>query len=257
MITTSSVALQKAQAYLNRLVAAGATLTTAQRAGVTALAKALGDIGITKFSAVYPLIGASAACHALDLIGAYDITWSGTITHDANGITGDGTTGYGNTGLTPSTHPLDVNSHHASVYNRTNAAAGGTNRSELGAYDGTNFLLVQSRRTDNLAVGHAHAASAQFTPSTTAGLFTVSRTAAGSFFLDRSGGAQSNTSTTAPGGLINRAVYLLAYNNAGTANSYSTSNLSFSSIGSGLTSAEVLTLYTAVQALQTVLARNV
>jgi hypothetical protein len=51
--------------------------------------------------------------------------------------------------------------------------------------------------------------------------------------------------------------YIGAYNSNGTAVYYSTKQCAFASIGDGLTDAEVTSYYTAVQAYNTTLARNV
>jgi len=58
----------------------------------------------TNCDAIYPFVGATAAAHALNLKSTnYSILWHGAITHDANGITGDGLTGYGDTRFNPRT----------------------------------------------------------------------------------------------------------------------------------------------------------
>jgi hypothetical protein len=56
----------------------------------------------TNLHAAYPFVGDNAAAQAINLIsGNYTIAWHGTVTHDANGITGDAATGYGDTGYNP------------------------------------------------------------------------------------------------------------------------------------------------------------
>lgn len=54
-----------------------------------------------KFTAFYPILGGIASWHSLNLINptTFQITWTGTVTHNANGVTSDGTTGYGDTGF--------------------------------------------------------------------------------------------------------------------------------------------------------------
>src|SRR5205085_1059836 len=59
----------------------------------------------TKLKAIYPYVGGSATAHKWNLKdprvldAAYRITWSGGVTHNANGVTFDGSTGYGDTHL--------------------------------------------------------------------------------------------------------------------------------------------------------------
>lgn len=54
-----------------------------------------------KFTAFYPIVGGLASWHSLNLINpsTFQITWNGTVTHNANGVTSDGSTGYGDTGF--------------------------------------------------------------------------------------------------------------------------------------------------------------
>lgn len=60
-------------------------------------------VGIDNLYVFYPFVGGSASAHSFNLANSlYTITWGGTVTHNANGITGDGATGYGDTGLAQS-----------------------------------------------------------------------------------------------------------------------------------------------------------
>lgn len=58
-----------------------------------------------KFTAFYPLVGGLASWHSLNLVNpsTFQITWNGTVMHNEQGITGDGVTGYGDTGFIKST----------------------------------------------------------------------------------------------------------------------------------------------------------
>ena len=53
-----------------------------------------------KIYAIYPFVGGSASSHSYNLknTAQFQITWGGGVTHNANGITGNGTTGFGLTG---------------------------------------------------------------------------------------------------------------------------------------------------------------
>jgi hypothetical protein len=56
----------------------------------------------TNLHAAYPFVGGTSTAHAINLLsGNYTIDWHGTVTHDANGITGDAASGYGDTGYNP------------------------------------------------------------------------------------------------------------------------------------------------------------
>lgn len=257
MITTSSVALQKANAYLNRLVIAGATLTTAQRAAITALAKAIDGIGVSKFSAFYPFLGATAACHALDMLGTYDITWAGTLTHDANGVTGDGSTGWGDTNFPfaslPSTWAMSAYCNndgngiapligwmgYTESYNRCVYAIASV--PVYGVYSGRYDVAAANDRVEASAAGD--------------GFITGVRYSNTDLRLYRNGAQVGATYTTAQS-LTDppNSARLLRRSNSADSNA---SRIASAHIGSDLTSGEVATLNTAVQAYQTALARNV
>ena len=76
----------------------------------------------TNCDAIYPFVGGTAASHRENLkSSSYQISWSGTVVHDAAGVTGDGATGYGNTGFNFKTAAtsgaaFNTNSAHLFVY---------------------------------------------------------------------------------------------------------------------------------------------
>lgn len=53
------------------------------------------------FEFIYPFMGGSAASHSFNLVNPDRgrITWVGGLTHNANGVTGNGTSGFGKTGI--------------------------------------------------------------------------------------------------------------------------------------------------------------
>lgn len=248
MIQSSSVAMQKGASYLNRLVLAGATLTTAQRQAITALAKAIDAIGVSKFSAIYPFLGGSAACHAIDLLGAYPITWAGTVTHDANGITGDGSTGYGDTGLPCNTFTYD--NLCLGVYLRNSFA--GNNSLLVGQYTGSYTGLFGNSSGQTFVSG----ASSATATSATVPTGHYCGTGDSSLLTAYRAGASISTKASPTAATFNSTNYNLL-RIASPAGTYSLANLAFAHIGTRLTSTEVATLATAIQAYQTALGRNV
>lgn len=83
-----------AQAFL---VAAGVT-SGVEVAAVNSLVVALKKAGIwSQLFFLYPFVGGSASSHSYNLVNPAfsQITWHGTVTHNAKGVTSDGTTGYG------------------------------------------------------------------------------------------------------------------------------------------------------------------
>lgn len=213
----------------------------------------------TKMVALYPFVGGTSTTHKYNLKdpqdtdGAYRGTFSGTVTHDANGITGNGSTGYMNTHYNDSSVGT-LNSVHMSVYSRT--AGQLTNKTEIGVADASNLLDLRARSNTNFFETYCQT-SAQDSVSNSdgLGLFVISRTASTGYRLQVRGTNtnKTRTSTARPSGNI----YICCRNENGTPGSFSTRNIAFASIGSGLTEAEAGNLNTAVVTFQTALSRNV
>ena len=76
-------------------------------------------------NAVYGFVGGTADSHKWnwkdlrDVDAAFRLTYSGTVTHSANGMQGNGTNGIANTFLSPSTS-LTANNTHLSIYFNNN-----------------------------------------------------------------------------------------------------------------------------------------
>jgi hypothetical protein len=71
------------------------------------------------------------------------------------------------------------------------------------------------------------------------------------------GGVSLGTNTVAVASIPNINFYFGARNESGTANLFTTHQLAFAFLGSGLNSTEAAALYTAVQAFNTTLSRQV
>lgn len=248
-------------ADVDAFIAAAAITDGDQQNALYKLAKDLKAASIwTKMKAVYPLVGGTAASHKWnlkdprDLDAAYRLTFAGGWTHSSNGALPNGSTGYADTKFNASTK-FTLNSHHASFYSRTNVS--GLTKVDLGAETaapllfafnlGGNAITFVSGDTSNIILS---------TPPNTQGLFTLSRTTS-TLLTGFKNSTSLGTDTDTNGGLPNLNLYLGADNSAGTAANFSTRQLAFATLGDGLSAAEVTSLYTAVQAFQTKLGREV
>lgn len=210
----------------------------------------------TKMVALYPYVGGTSETHSHNLISSsFQITWNGTVTHNANGITGNGTTGFGDTGCKPS--DLGVNGG-CSSYVRV-IPAGDSNYS-ISCGDGAGrvygILLNVTAATRQCAYGEDFVFAFSST-AVTAGLYSDNRIASADLQLYFNG---SSLVTQTFASVISAAsvnFYVLAQNNNGTAAFFSEENNSLSALHQGLTAAENSALYTAVQAFQTALGRSV
>ena len=208
----------------------------------------------SKLEAIYPYVGGNATSHSYNLkdTSAFQITWSGGVTHDSNGITGNGTNAYGNTNFVDSAYLTDFISFGA--YSRTDSTSavfdmGSTN----GSYG--NILGCKFSVTGAYAVAMDGGTQRQVT-ATSLGLFSANRSDASNraFYINGTEYTYANPSV----GYSGKNMYILARNNNdSTADFYSARNLAFQFIGNSLTTTEHANLNTAIQAFQTTLSRNV
>lgn len=271
MIISSNPGLQWAQSYLNRLAALASppTITTAQR---NAVFKLLSDIdttiGISKFKAIYPFLGGDATSHALNAISSsFKITWNGSLTHSASGVDGDGSTGYGDTGGTPSQLFASQNSAHVTMYLNENVTSecrlfGASN----GAAGETSSVIDNSPASIAFGLNSGWANfgwSSGPTPTVTAGLWAFSRNASAVDHHFYKNGVLAKSDSTIPDNaspVNNRNMFILASNNiagAGGITGFASAQLAFCSFGGELSTDDHANLYKAVQAYQVALGRSV
>jgi hypothetical protein len=215
----------------------------------------------TKMKCIYPMVGGtSTTCKynlkdSRDLNAAYRLTFFGGATFSANGIQFNGTNSYANTFLTPSTALL-LNSVHLSYYCRTNSITGSIHMGVDSAVPDT--YLYQAYGPLGLA-STLNTASGNYIDNTVAdslGLAISSRTTSTNVALYKSGvKLKSDIKSSATLPVFNIA--LGARNASGVISNYDNKQCAFASIGDGLSDAEALAFYNAVQTFNTTLARNV
>jgi hypothetical protein len=212
--------------------------------------------GLTsKMKALYPMVGGTAGKHSYNFMNTaqYQITWNGGLTHSSNGVLPNGTNGWGNlnfplyatggTGLTPQ-------DNHISFYSRTN---------NIGGDD----VVLSTNSTNTLGL------ILKYTPNSNAyyqnnGIINVANTDARGFYCGK------GVSTTAKlfkngSSIVTGTISSTSYTGSsmqnlglfGNQNGWGTNQCALASIGLGLTDTEAADLYTAVQAFQTTLARNI
>lgn len=255
-----------AQTYITAIeTALGSSLSSTQKSAINTLILDLKSSSIwTSLIALYPFIGGTAATHAINAKtpGTYNITWNGTLTHSSNGVQGDGSTGYGNTGINVSSLGLSVYNLSASLYSRTNSPAAET--IEFGAYNGESAAGPQlAIKRLNTSGGYFVCANdnrkALYNSPMSTGLFTgsiVSQTDT-RFFQNGTQVAINTESNT--GSSVNGFLAIHAINDItkGNVRYHSARQLSFGCFGLGLSDSEVSILASAVQTLQAALNRDV
>jgi hypothetical protein len=241
---------------------------TTQKSAVNTLVLSLKSANIwTKMKALYPVVGGIASSHAVNLKqpGTFNLSFATGWTHSSTGMTPNGAT-YANTSLIPSAI-LTIYNGHFGFYSRTTAFKSGASYFG-GCYQGNQqgFGMYQSSSNTSItAVQHSTSIASDFAQKTALankkGFLLNSRTSATSTSLKLiiNGVTQANATTTSGGFINTNTFYLGAVNDAisGNPTFYDNSECAFASIGDGLTDAEALSFYNAVQTYQITLGRQV
>lgn len=249
-----------AQAFFT---ASGLTGTTNQSA-INKLVVDMKGYGIwTKMKAIYPIVGGTAALHKWNLKdpqdtnAAYRLTFNGGWTHSATGALPNGTNAFADTFLTPSTSLL-ISSTHISYYSRTQSNLFEIDMgSSTTTFANSNKALIGIRKTGTTEFNiHAQNIYITYVDADSRAFYIGNRTASNVINGWRNN-VKVATGTTSTTGLSTRTFYIGALGSQAAGQYYSTKEVAFSSIGDGLTDTEAANLYTAVQAYQTTLGRNV
>jgi hypothetical protein len=249
-----------AQAFIT---AAGLTNPTQQNA-INTLVVSMKGFGIwTKMKAIYPMVGGTATTHKYNLINpadtnaAFRLVFFGGWTHTTNGAQGNGTNTYADSFFIPSTQYSVIDNAALSVYSRTNIVQGAC---EIGCFNGSNSALQINVATTAFAPQNTgtymnNVTESKFADTDSRGFYITSRTGTTVTMFENS--TLKVTQTTTALARPNVKIYVGAQNNAGAANIPSSKQLAFASIGDGLTNTDAANFYTAVQAFQTTLGRQV
>ncbi len=228
----------------------------------------------SKCYAIYPLVNGSATSHkwnlkdARDLDAAYRLTFSGGITHNANGADFNGTTGYADTFLNISSSVSGWhNDHHYAIYLRTQQPSVGDgwhigvgNTATGDPIYGMAIRRFSSSSNDRIYdMGNVVSGSGRLSDTTTdaRGFYIGTATASNSRKLYRNGSAVLTRSTTVTGTPSNGKVYIGSINPTSGSQLYLQGQMAFVSIGQGLTDTDATNYNTAVSTFQSTLGRQV
>jgi len=217
----------------------------------------------TKMKAIYPMVGGTAITHKYnlkdpqDLDAAFRLVFNGGWTHSSTGAKPNGINAYADTFLTPSTS-LSLNSTHVSYYSRTNSNLTEVEIGSSTSNSATDNKIVLEIRTSGISYYNVNATSTYIThaDSDSRAFYIANRTALNVINGWRNG-ASLATGTVFSTGLSTTKIYLGAFNQNLSIDYYSTKECAFASIGDGLTNTEAADFYSAVQAFNTTLSRQV
>jgi len=256
----------RTQAFLDATGISDATITAALNTLDTTLIT-LGLLpsgtGSGTIKVLYPLVGGSASTHKYNFVdpqdtnGAYRLGFSGGITHDSNGMTGNGTNGYANTYFNPD-GIISLNSFSFGFYSRTNISE---NSYDMGLFDSSTTpancqAQIQARFVD-LNWGAVNQDDPPATPATTdsRGFHAISRV--NSTQETRNIRGTNTTYSRTSKDIPNLNMFLMAVNFNGSPFGYASRNYAFYYLSDGLTTTQLNDLNTAVIDFETDLGRNV
>lgn len=211
--------------------------------------------GLTsKIKALYPFVGGSSTKHSYNFINTaqYQITWYGGVTHTSNGVETNGITGYGDLSIGPTN--TSQNNASLGVYCRTEGTLTGW---DIG--NTTSSYTMISAKNASTFYGAINSTGFGSTSNSSAkGFFIASRLASGS---DKGykNGSLVFTSSNSSAALESGPFFLGGLYRQGTTPPFLPVDRQYALayVGDGLTDTEAANFYTAVQAFQTTLSRNV
>jgi hypothetical protein len=250
-----------AVAFFGRVSTEGGTLSATEKAAVNTLVVDMKAAGIwSGMKAIYPMVGASAAACAQNLKSS---SFTGTFTATgwtfaSTGVTPNGTSAYMDTFFSPSTNGMSSSNGHLSVYNRSNVT--GVNKCLMGVVGSVVGATEIAINFDSNIIYAMFGSTPypNFSQTDKRGFYSVSRDTSTTVKNYLNGTVKVNGTSVAfidnPTGKILLGVQGTATGNRGN---FSSNEQAFASIGDTLNSTQSANLYTAVQAFQTTLSRQV
>ena len=211
----------------------------------------------SKMKAIYPFVGANATSHSYNLknTAVHQITWFGGLTHDSNGVTPNGTNGYGNLNFNPRTH-LGTQSSMGTYIRVNNTSSGKVDYGSSNLDGFQNACLIASFGNliyfQNIGSGNDIT-----TPNaTTNAFFHTGLDTSNNLFAFKNSTLLLSKTPAVIGTPPNVNTTLFAFN-AGGVGSFSPRPSSFFFAASGTTQADNASIYSRIQAFQTTLGRQV
>ena len=243
-----------ALAFFARVTAAGGSLSLTEKTATNQLVLDMKTNGIwSSMKAIYPMVGASAAACAQNLkSSSFTGAFSSGGTYSSTGYNGNGVA-YMDTFYNSSIDG-NLNDGFIGTYLRTNNV--GTPHCDFGNYNGSNSAITIYARYENSQLGRWNDINdTALTTTDSRGWRFVNRNSA----TTKNNGINATVANTLAVAVstINAKIYLSALSNNNSPTQYSNRQCAFACLGNGLTDTQASDFYTAVQAFQTTLSRNV
>ena len=213
--------------------------------------------------AIYPMVGASAAACAQNLkSSSFTGTFTSGWTFASTGVTPNGTSAYMTTSFIPSAELNTTDLVHLSYYSRTNTAVG--NEYVMGSSSATSNLSLIVRRDTNLRFfaadfpsGTTYRVALDANSTNGTGFFVGTQQGANVKLFVNNSLAVSNNGVTLNAAISTFQIVIGGLNATGSFANFTNKQTAFNSIGNKLTDTQASNFYTAVQAFQTTLSRQV
>lgn len=252
-----------AQAFFDAVVIAGGSLSDTEKDAVNVYildAKNNTNSWWTDLSAWYPMVGSSAASTGVNAKtpGTFDITWVNTPTFSSNGVDFNGTNEYGRTGFIPSTGFPSNNDASIGYYSRENIDSGNITMGVNNASSTQRLFLTlkNSGSFTGIMFNQAGSQDINISSSDSRGEFVLSRTTSTNLKGYRNGVSLETQTGAHTGTRPTLEIYLGARNNNGSASLFTAYQTAGVFIADGLSTAQILAQYTAIQVMNTSLSRQ-
>ena len=242
-----------AQAFFDRVTTAGGTLTTTEKNATNQLVLDMKSAGIwTSMKAVYPMVGASAAACAQNLkSSSFTGTFSSGWTFTAAGIRGN----VGSTYMDTALNDLNDLGASATIGCYLNSVGVGS-AWDLGIYNAPNIVGISVNNSGTTYINIKTTVYGAFAEPTFVGGLYLGTSNGTNCLAYKNATLQNTISQTITG--LNFNHYIGALNNSGTAFLFSDRRNAFTFFANAtFTGTNVSNLYTAIQAFQTTLSRQV
>jgi hypothetical protein len=244
-----------AQAFFDRVTVAGGSLSLTEKNATNQLVLDLkANLLWTPMKAIYPMVGASAAACAQNLkSSSFTSTFSSGWTFASTGVTP--LLGYIDTGFNPTTQIANNNTGSYGIYSRTDRADNFS--AQHGAVDGLGYVLFILKASSKIQNFHNSDTGTNITNTNSQGFYQMTRDSSTNTYHTKN--STINTVSLTAKGRPNVNLYIGARNNTGgVANAFDTIEVAFAYYSDqSLTTTNLSDFYTAVQAFQTTLSRQV
>ena len=213
---------------------------------------------LSKMKALYPFVGGTSTKHSYNFInpGQYQITFNGGWTHSSTGATPNGTNAYGNTNYNLSTQSTTSNIS-VGFYSRVDSTVAGADFGAINTSENGTMLYVKHTNNNTYwSVNDYAEAGASNIVSDTRGFFVMNKVSVSEKRIYKNG-TQIHTAVPINNTAPNVTLVIGARNRDNVIGQYSNRENAFTYFGDTLTNTEVSNFYTAVQAFQTTLGRQV